>query len=180
MVKPSVKRHSLFRPFLTCEGLATLPWKRSWRKHLTECCFLKLSLGASLVVLGAPQVALTVKGCAYQRRRRKRRRFHPWVRKIPWRRQPTPGFLPGESPEQTSLAGYCPWGHKESDTTEQLSTVVVLNTHTHTHTHTECVCDTSLYNYKIVWFKLLSHFIDHFITRRNSIDFGFKSLFWCL
>ena len=32
-------------------------------------------------------------------KRRKRRRFHPWVRKIPWRRawQPTPVFLPGES-----------------------------------------------------------------------------------
>ena len=26
--------------------------------------------------------------------------FDPWVRKIPWKRawQPTPGFLPGESP----------------------------------------------------------------------------------
>ena len=28
--------------------------------------------------------------------------------------------------EQTSLEGYSPWGHKESDTTEQ-------PTHTHTH-----------------------------------------------
>ena len=27
--------------------------------------------------------------------------------------------------------GYSPWGHKESDTAEQLST----HTHTHTHTH---------------------------------------------
>ena len=36
--------------------------------------------------------------------------FNPWVRKIPWRRawQPTPVFLPGESHEQRSLAGYCP------------------------------------------------------------------------
>ena len=31
---------------------------------------------------------------------------------------------------QRSLAGYSPWGRKESDKTEQ------LNTHTHTHTHT--------------------------------------------
>ena len=32
--------------------------------------------------------------------------FDPWVRKIPWRRaqQPTPGFLPGESHGQRSLA----------------------------------------------------------------------------
>ena len=36
----------------------------------------------------------------YQCWRHKRLRFHPWVRKIPWRRawQPTPVFLPGESP----------------------------------------------------------------------------------
>ena len=32
--------------------------------------------------------------------------------------QPTPVFLPGESHGQRSLAGYSPWGHKESDTTE--------------------------------------------------------------
>ena len=32
----------------------------------------------------------------------------------------TPGFLPGESHGQRSLAGYRPWGCKESDTTEQL------------------------------------------------------------
>ena len=35
-----------------------------------------------------------------------------------WRREPTPVFLPGESHGQRSLAGYSPWGHKESDTTE--------------------------------------------------------------
>ena len=28
----------------------------------------------------------------------------------------TPGFLPGKSHEQRSLAGYSLWGHKESDT----------------------------------------------------------------
>ena len=45
------------------------------------------------------------------------------VRKIPWRRawQPTPGLLPGESHGQRSLAGYSSQGHKEADTTEQLS-----------------------------------------------------------
>ena len=32
----------------------------------------------------------------------------PWVGKIPWRRQPTPGFLPGKSHGQRSLAGYSP------------------------------------------------------------------------
>ena len=41
-----------------------------------------------------------------------------------WRRkrQYTPGFLPGKSHGQRSLAGYSPQGHKESDTTEQLTT----------------------------------------------------------
>ena len=31
---------------------------------------------------------------------------------------PTPGFLPGESHGQRSLAGYSPQGRKESDKTE--------------------------------------------------------------
>ena len=57
---------------------------------------------------------------ACQCRRRKRCRFHPWVRKIPWRRkwQPTPAFLPGKSHGQRNLAGYSLQGRKELDTTE--------------------------------------------------------------
>ena len=37
----------------------------------------------------------------------RRRKFDPWVRKIPWRRkrQPTPVLLPGKSHGQRSLAG---------------------------------------------------------------------------
>ena len=40
-----------------------------------------------------------------------------------WRRkwQPTPVILPGEFHEESSLAGYSPWGCKESGMTEQLS-----------------------------------------------------------
>ena len=55
-----------------------------------------------------------------QCRRRKRGRFDPWVREIPWRRawQPVPVFLPGESPGQRSLVGYNPQDHKELDRTE--------------------------------------------------------------
>ena len=48
----------------------------------------------------------------------KRPGLDPWVGKMPWRRErlPTLAFWPGE------LHGlYSPWGHKESDTTEQLS-----------------------------------------------------------
>ena len=50
----------------------------------------------------------------------KRLRFDPGVGKILWRRawQLTPVFLPGKSHGQRSLAGYSPWGHQESDTTE--------------------------------------------------------------
>ena len=51
---------------------------------------------------------------ASQCRSRKRRKFNPWVRKIPWRRawQPTSVLLPGESHGQRSLAGYSPQSHK--------------------------------------------------------------------
>ena len=51
-------------------------------------------------------------------------RFDSWIRKIPWRREclPTPVSFPGESHGQRSLAGYSPWGRKESDTTERQST----------------------------------------------------------
>ena len=41
-----------------------------------------------------------------------------------WRRkwQPTPVFLPGKFHGQRNLAGYSPWGHKESAMTEHIST----------------------------------------------------------
>ena len=47
-----------------------------------------------------------------------------WVRFLggedPWRKadQLTPVYLPGKFHGQRSLAGYSPWGHKESDITE--------------------------------------------------------------
>ena len=47
--------------------------------------------------------------------------------RFPWRRewQPTPTlFLPGESHEQRSLAGYSPWSRKELDMTNQHMHVV--------------------------------------------------------
>ena len=56
--------------------------------------------------------------------------FNSWVRKIPWRRNWlfTPVFLPGESHGPRRLVGYSPQGHKESDTTEQLSFFTFKNT----------------------------------------------------
>ena len=55
-----------------------------------------------------------------------------WVRSLghfPWRRkwQPSPVFFPGKFHGQRGLVGSSPWGHRESDVTERVST------HTHAH-----------------------------------------------
>ena len=50
-----------------------------------------------------------------------------WVRSMGWEdplekgTATIPVFWPGEFHGQRSLVGYNPWGHKESDMTEQLS-----------------------------------------------------------
>ena len=58
--------------------------------------------------------------------------FDPLAGKIPWRRERLPNqvFWPGEFHEL-----YSPWGHKESDTTEQPSL------HTHVHRETLALCE---------------------------------------
>ena len=63
---------------------------------------------------------LHAKESSCQCRRCRKYGFHPWVRKIFWRRkwQPTPVFLPGESTWTEQHGGYSPQGHKESDMTE--------------------------------------------------------------
>ena len=47
-----------------------------------------------------------------------------WVQSLSWEdpmeKGSTPVFLPGKSHGQRNLAGYSPWGRKESDTTERL------------------------------------------------------------
>ena len=55
----------------------------------------------------------------------------PGLGRSPWRRkwQPTPVFLPGKFHGQRSLAGYNPWGHKESDTAERLTLWLFMVTH---------------------------------------------------
>ena len=36
-----------------------------------------------------------------------------------------------------TIMGYRPWGHRESDMTEQLTQIFInIHTHSHTHTHT--------------------------------------------
>ena len=70
------------------------------------------------------------KELACQCGRHKRQGFDRWAGKTPWRRvwQPTPVFWLMKSHGQKSLAGYSPWGRKESD-------VLSMHAHTHTHTH---------------------------------------------
>ena len=48
---------------------------------------------------------------------------------MPWQRswQLTPVLLSGKFHGQRSLAGYSPWGHPESDTTEQLTYKLLQN-----------------------------------------------------
>ena len=54
--------------------------------------------------------------------------WETWIWSLGWEDpleegvQPTPVFLPGETPGQRSLMGYSPWDHKELDITEWLST----------------------------------------------------------
>ena len=52
----------------------------------------------------------------------------------------THSSMPGEFHGQRSLAGYSPWGCKESDVTEQRCT----HTHTHTHSYSYSFSDSFL------------------------------------
>ena len=70
--------------------------------------------------------------------------FDSRVRKIPWRRkwQPTLVFLPKKSHGQRGLAGYSPWGHKESDMGLSDSTT----NNNFTDTETPCRWEKSMIN----------------------------------
>ena len=46
---------------------------------------------------------------------------------------PTPVFLPGKCHGQRRLAGYCPWGCKELDLTEQLTLLRAMEVPTGSH-----------------------------------------------
>ena len=69
-------------------------------------------------ILKSRDISLSTEVCIF-----KAMVFPVVMRRRQW--QPTPVFLPGKSHGWRSLVGRSPWGHKESDTTEQLST------HTH-------------------------------------------------
>ena len=82
------------------------------------------------------------------------------VGKIPWRNQPTPVFLPGESCGQRSPAGHSPLGLNELDVTEHRQSPVIVYTRslvtcTHTyvcinlytckHRHLYSICNVCVY-----------------------------------
>ena len=72
---------------------------------------------------GASQVVLVVKKKKKPTchcKRHKRHRLSSWIEKIPWRRawQPTPVFLPGESPWTEEPGGLESIGSQTVDTTE--------------------------------------------------------------
>ena len=59
----------------------------------------------------------------------------------PWRMEwlPTPVFLPEESHWERNLVGYSPWGHKESDMTEQLTLTLLCARRLHFHSSLSCI-----------------------------------------
>ena len=75
---------------------------------------------------------------AYQCRRFKKRRFNPWVGKIPWNRkwQHIPVFLSGKSMDKGTWQAIV---HRVAKGRTGLSTRTYTHTLTHTHTHTHTV-----------------------------------------
>ena len=69
-------------------------------------------------------------------------------------------FLHGESHGQRSLAEYCPWGHKESNTSERLTLSLSISHHTYTHRNSRLIKDL---NEKSKIFKIYNvEYLDYF------------------
>ena len=103
-----------------------------------------------------------------QETKRRECEFNLWIEQIPWRRkwQPAPVFLPGESHGQGSLAGYSPWGRKESNTTEVTQHACIFHPPQHLlcfffplTTHLKVTsCKICQVHPKILWCFLLCYF----------------------
>ena len=108
--------------------------------------------------------------------RYRRRGFDPWVRKIPWRKawQPSPVFLPGESQGQRRLAGYSPWGRKESDGTEvtEHSTQQVFIKKKNPHVNGPVQFRLTLFKGKVcitvIWSSALFCYLSRMALRRSE------------
>ena len=85
----------------------------------SECTDFQMEIIWVSTLLTLPWLLIWWRICLKYRRQG----FSLWFGKIPWRRErlPTPVFWPGEFHGQRSLAGYCPWSHKESDTIRWLT-----------------------------------------------------------
>ena len=100
-------RHAWLSPRVLCSGIVC--WTCS-----KQCSPKKDSEGFPGGVGG--------KESTCQCRRIKRPEFDPWVGKIPWRKKMAPhsNILAYQSHGQRNLAGYSPWGCKNSHTTEHI------------------------------------------------------------
>ena len=81
--------------------------------------------------------------------------------------QPTPVFLPGESHEQRSLAGYSPWVTKSQTRLKRL----ISRTHTHTHAPplpSLQMCNTA----PLLWFPINSYKVS-ISAARVTEDWGY-------
>ena len=94
--------------------------------YWAEKCFERVEKGNWFGVFKVVRVSGGLNG-GESASQHKRHRFDPWIGKILWRRKwwSTPVFLPGKSHGQRSLAGYGPWGQKESDTIEHAYTMCI-------------------------------------------------------
>ena len=83
---------------------------------------------------------------------------------------PTPVFLPGKFHGQKSLAGYSPWGRKESD---------ILSAHTHTsiHIHMICLVRQPQMAQQLVWGY---HLVKVYDCRPPCSALGFLFLFYSM
>jgi len=116
---------------LSCVQLLATPWTAAYQAPLSMG-FSRQEYwsGVPLPSLVCVYICLYIprwchgKESTCQCRRHGSRGFDPWAGQIPrskeW--QPTPVFLPEKFHGQRSLAGYSPWSHRVSDTTERLST----------------------------------------------------------
>ena len=103
-------------------GMETTPHPTSPRSRLLWTWTCPSNFSSPLHHLLQPRVKPTIKGSGELLASSLPWRLR-WVRTIPWRSkwQPIPVFFAGKSHGQRSLAGYNPWGCKQSGMTEQLN-----------------------------------------------------------
>ena len=133
VVSDSLQPHELQHARQPCPSLSSGVCSYSY--PLSQWCYLTISSSDtffSFFLQSFPASQYFPVGLQWLRWRiclqRRRTGFSPWVEKIPWRKErlPMPILLPGEFHGQRSLAGYSPWGWKELDTTQWLTSLYWL------------------------------------------------------